>query len=139
MANEFAAFCPRFHRAVELIGKRWSGAIVRMLLDGPKRYGQIAETIPDLSDRMLAERLKELESEGIVVRRVVPETPVRVEYSLSEKGRDLQDAILALAGWAERWIPAAEATAEEESAASRPVAPVRNAPRPAPARRSRGR
>lgn len=129
MANELSAFCPRFHRAVELIGKRWSGAIVRTLLDGPKRYGQIAETIPDLSDRMLAERLKELEGEGIVVRSVVPETPVRVEYALSEKGRDLQDAILAIAGWAERWLPAPGSSGESAPAVERPAA--------APAKRRR--
>ena len=98
--------CPRYHHAVELIGRRWNGAIVRILLDGPARFAEIAAGIPDISDRMLAERLKELESEQVVVRRVIPETPVRVEYSLSERGRALEPTIRALSDWAETWIPA---------------------------------
>ena len=100
------SICPRYHHAVELIGRRWNGAIVRILLDGPARFAEIAAGIPDISDRMLAERLKELESEQVVVRRVIPETPVRVEYSLSERGQALEPAIRALSEWAEEWIPA---------------------------------
>jgi DNA-binding HxlR family transcriptional regulator len=100
------SICPRYHHAVELIGRRWNGAIVRILLDGPARFAEIAAGIPDISDRMLAERLKELESEHVVVRRVIPETPVRVEYSLSERGLALEPTIRALSEWAEAWIPA---------------------------------
>ena len=98
--------CPRYHHAVELIGKRWNGAIVLILLSGSARFAGIAGSIPDISDRMLAERLKELEQEGLVVRTVIPETPVRVEYSLSDRGRALEPTVRALSAWAEEWIPA---------------------------------
>src|SRR3954447_1938107 len=100
------AICPRYHHAVELIGRRWNGAIVRILLDRPARFAEIAAQIPDISDRMLAERLKELESEHVLVRTVIPATPVRVESSLSERGRALEPTIRALSDWAEEWIPA---------------------------------
>lgn len=98
--------CPRYHHAVELIGRRWNGAIVRHLLSGPSRFAEISSAVPDISDRMLAERLKELEQEHIVDRRVIPDTPVRVEYELTERGRALEPAIIALGEWAERWLPA---------------------------------
>ena len=98
------AFCPVFHRAVELIGRRWTGAIVRALLRGATRFGELTENIPELSDRMLSERLKELEAEGIVVRAVIPSTPVRVEYRLTEKGRALAPVLAAISTWAADWI-----------------------------------
>ena len=78
---------------------------MRILLDGPARFAEIAAKVPDISDRMLAERLKELEAEEVVVRKVIPDTPVRVEYSLSERGRALEPAINALSEWAEEWLP----------------------------------
>ncbi len=89
---------------MSLIGKRWTGLIVEVLLQRARRFSEISQAIPQLSDRMLAERLKELELAGIVARRVVPETPVRVEYSLTEKGRDLAPVMEALHAWANRWI-----------------------------------
>jgi DNA-binding HxlR family transcriptional regulator len=97
--------CPRYHQAVELVGRRWAGAIISILLRRPARYNEIRAEIPDISDRMLAERLKELEAEGLVVRTVIPEPPVGVEYRLTEKGRALESAITAIARWAEKWIP----------------------------------
>jgi DNA-binding HxlR family transcriptional regulator len=97
--------CNRFHQAVELIGGRWTGAIIQALLRGPTRYGVIRATIPDISDRMLSDRLRILEAEGVVKRKVVPETPVRIEYELTEKGRALDGALGAIAEWAEKWIP----------------------------------
>src|SRR5262244_3271129 len=81
--------CPRFHRASELIGRRWTGAIIYVLLRSRCRFAMLREAIPDITDRMLSERLQELEQEGIVERSVVPATPVRVEYALTKKGRDL--------------------------------------------------
>src|ERR671918_2394805 len=78
--------CTAYHQAVELIGKRWTGAILFVLLDGPLRFSEVKLLVPDLSDRLLSERLKELEAEGIVERRVIDEMPVRVEYALTEKG-----------------------------------------------------
>ncbi|MBT5774707.1 MAG: helix-turn-helix transcriptional regulator [Dehalococcoidia bacterium] len=106
----FETFCPRFHHAVELIGRRWSGAIVRAMLGGATRFSEICATVPGLSDRLLSERLKELETEGIVTRTVYPETPVRIEYRLTEKGRALAPAIEAISGWADAWVPDDEPT-----------------------------
>lgn len=100
------SLCPRYHHAVELLGRRWAGAIVSILLKGPARYNEIRAQIPDISDRMLAERLKELESEGVLVRTVIPEPPVGVEYSLTEKGRALEAAVVAIGKWADKWVPA---------------------------------
>lgn len=96
--------CARFHRASELIGRRWSGAILFLLLKQKCRFATLRDAIPDITDRMLSERLQELEEEGLVDRTVVPETPVRVEYSLTKKGRALTDAMNAIAEWAEKWI-----------------------------------
>lgn len=96
--------CPRFHRAVELVGKRWTGAIIRMLMDGPRRFSEILEAVPGLHDRLLSERLKELEGEGLVRRQVYPETPVRIEYELTEKGRDLERVVVEVQRWADRWL-----------------------------------
>jgi DNA-binding HxlR family transcriptional regulator len=105
------SFCPAYHRAVELIGRRWTGAILRALLSDVRRFNELAAAVPGLSDRMLAERLRELEAEGLVVRKVIPASPVRVEYSLTAKGRDLESVVRAVAGWAESW--ASEETSED--------------------------
>ena len=95
-------FCAQFHRAVELIGRRWSGAIVREMMGGAIRFTDLLQAIPDLSERMLCARLRALEEEGIVRRRVVG-VPVRVEYHLTEKGHDLRGVFAAVGEWAERW------------------------------------
>lgn len=97
--------CQRFHQAVELIGRRWTGAILQVLLQGPARFSEIAAALPAITDRMLSGRLRELEAEGLLTRTVVPDSPVRVEYALTEKGRDLTPALDELAGWAHRWLP----------------------------------
>ncbi|MDQ7092137.1 helix-turn-helix domain-containing protein [Desulfosporosinus sp. PR] len=96
--------CPKFESAFELIGKRWTGLIIRVLQTGPKRFKELAETIPNVSGRVLTERLKELECEGIIHRHVYPEMPVRIEYSLSSKGRDLIPVFDELQKWAVKWI-----------------------------------
>jgi DNA-binding HxlR family transcriptional regulator len=100
------AFCPAYTRAIEIIGRRWTGAIIRSMLSGTVRFGEILAAIPGLSDRLLSERLKELESEGIVVRTVTPSTPVRIEYRLTEKGRALGTVVRSVADWAETWASA---------------------------------
>ncbi|MGH6915475.1 MAG: winged helix-turn-helix transcriptional regulator, partial [Geminicoccales bacterium] len=102
--ESIAAFCPLYHRAVELIGRRWTGAILRALLCGAIRFSDITAAIPGLSDRLLSERLKELETAGIVSRTVIPATPVRIEYRLTEKGHALNEAMAAIAAWAETWL-----------------------------------
>lgn len=100
--------CARFHEAIELIGKRWTGAVIRMLMDEPRRFTDLLSAVPDLHDRLLSERLKELEAEGLVERRVYPETPVRIEYALTQKGRDLERVLSEVERWAHRWIPTAQ-------------------------------
>jgi DNA-binding HxlR family transcriptional regulator len=130
--------CARFHRAVELIGSRWTGAVIQLLLNGRMRFAELRGGIPDISDRMLSERLRELEAEGIVARSVVPETPVRVEYVLTEKGRALEHALAAVGRWAERWItdaPPAAGAPTSTRAAHRSA----RASRPAPAASIRAR
>ena len=97
--------CPRLHETVELVGKRWSGAIIYVLLQGgAMRFSEIGHAVPALSDRLLSERLKELENRGIVERRVHESSPVRVEYELTERGRDLREGLLALKAWGDRWL-----------------------------------
>ena len=95
--------CPKFEYAFELLGKRWTGLIIRTLLSGQKRFSDISEAIPNMSARMLTERFKELEKEGIIIRTVYPETPVRIEYKLTEKGTELQSAMDEIQQWAEKW------------------------------------
>jgi DNA-binding HxlR family transcriptional regulator len=96
--------CSAYHAAIELIGKRWTGAIVFVLLDGPLRFSEVKVLVPDLSDRLLSERLKELEGEGIVERRASEGVPMRIEYVLTEKGRALEPAVRSLKVWARSWL-----------------------------------
>jgi DNA-binding HxlR family transcriptional regulator len=96
--------CTQYHHAVELVGKRWTGAILFVLMDGPTRFSEFKQLVPDLSDRLLSERMKELEAEGIVERHVIDDTPVRVEYVLTNKGEALQPAVQALKRWANSWL-----------------------------------
>ena len=96
--------CARFHHAVELIGRRWSGAILSVMLRGPQCFNEMPAAVPGLSDRLLTERLRELESEGLVRRTVLPGPPVRVSYELTEAGKSLEPVIESLGRWAERWV-----------------------------------
>jgi DNA-binding HxlR family transcriptional regulator len=111
--------CPQFHRAIELIGRRWTGAIIFVLLRARCRFATLRDAIPDITDRMLSERLQELEQEGVVERTVVPETPVRVEYDLTKKGRALAAVFDAVGHWAHAW---SAANAPTEARARRPRA-----------------
>jgi DNA-binding HxlR family transcriptional regulator len=99
--------CTRFQHAVEFIGKRWVGVILFVLLDGPARFNEILAGVPNLSDRLLTERLRELEAAGMVTREVQPGPPVRVIYALTGAGRSLSDIIRAVARWADEWTPPA--------------------------------
>lgn len=95
--------CNHFQQAAELVAKRWNPQIVRVLLAGDRRFGELRSAIPGLSDHLLSARLKELETADIIARTVTPSRPVRIEYALTERGRDLQPAIDELGAWAERW------------------------------------
>src|SRR3954463_11526659 len=104
IAPQREACCSLYHQAVELVGKRWTGAILFVLLEGPARFSQIKECVPDLSDRLLSERLKELEHEGLVDRPVLDGNPPRVQYLLTDKGLALGPTIDALKSWARAWL-----------------------------------
>jgi len=125
-ADDTPRVCEKFHRASELIGRRWTGAIIYVLLGTRCRFATLREAIPDITDRMLSDRLQELEAEGIVERTVIPESPVRVEYALTQKGRALANAIGAISSWAEKWLevdvdpPAAVRTGRRSGRESRP-------------------
>jgi len=101
---DYSKMCPKYESAAELLGKKWTGLIIRVLLGGPKRFKDIKEQIPEMSDKMLTDRMKELESLGILTRTVYPEMPVRIEYELTEKGRNLEEVILSIQTWGENWM-----------------------------------
>lgn len=122
------AFCPVFHHAIELIGRRWTGVILHAILAGCTRYADIRDAVPGLSDTMLGERLRELEAEGLVTREVSDRPPIRVDYRLTDKGEALDDAIAAIASWADRWV-------EEDTAQTAPPARAASKPKRAGARK----
>jgi DNA-binding HxlR family transcriptional regulator len=95
--------CPDYHAAVEMIGKRWTGAILWALSERPHYFAELSQSIPGLSDRLLSRRLRELEREDLVERAVHAGSPARVSYSLTDKGRELGPAIRELRAWAKRW------------------------------------
>lgn len=101
--QETRGVCPDFHAAIELVGKRWTGAIVSALTREPMRFGELVKAVPGLSDRLLSQRLRELEDAGVVERSVEAGTPVKVTYALTEKGTDLRPAMSELGAWARRW------------------------------------
>lgn len=108
-------FCPAYRQAIEIIGGRWTGSILRSMLAGASRFSEILVAVPGLSDRLLSDRLKQLELEGIVERTVVPSTPVRIEYRLTDKGLGLAPALRSVADWAEKWGPRADESAALEA------------------------
>lgn len=100
---DYSHMCSKYELSMELLGKRWTGLIIRVLLGGPRRFKDIKEQIPDMSDKMLTDRLKEMEGLGVVSRNVYPETPVRIEYVLTTKGMALETVIQSIQEWAEQW------------------------------------
>ncbi|WP_226701416.1 winged helix-turn-helix transcriptional regulator [Priestia aryabhattai] len=95
---------PKVEKSFELIGKKWTGLIIYVLMSGPKRFSELNESIPALSRRLLTERIKELEDHGIVVRNVIPDRPIRSEYSLTQKGTELGEILGPISQWAESWV-----------------------------------
>lgn len=115
-----ASLCIYYERAMNLLGKRWTGLIIReLLLRGPSRFNELLAAVPGLSDPLLTQRLRELETEGLVERHVFPTSPVRVEYRLTEAGRDLEGAIKELTLWAHRWFGALVRHEDESSSDSK--------------------
>ena len=101
---EVGGLCPAFHQTIEFIGRRWMGAIVLILMHGPHRYNELLGEIPGLSDRLLTERLRDLEERELVVRRVLTLSPIRVEYELTDAGRDLHEMFVAIQRWGHKWF-----------------------------------
>ncbi|MGM0852099.1 MAG: winged helix-turn-helix transcriptional regulator [Bacillota bacterium] len=96
--------CPKYAAAFELLGKRWIGIIIKVLLEGTCRFKDLNAEIPNISQKVLTDRLKELEENGIVYREVLDEKPVKVLYSLTKKGRELEPVVEAVQGWAVKWV-----------------------------------
>ncbi len=103
--GQMSEFCASYASLMNLLSRRWMGIILRVLLSGPHRFSEILAAVPGLSDPLLTQRLRELESKNLVERRVLPTSPVRVEYELTEAGRDLERAVRTLSEWAEKWLP----------------------------------
>ncbi|MGO4107777.1 winged helix-turn-helix transcriptional regulator [Paenibacillus lupini] len=101
---DYSTMCPKYEAAADILGKKWTGLIIRVMLGGPKRFKEIKEQIPEMSDKMLTDRMKELESQNIIKRTVYPEMPVRIEYELTPKGRELQPVIESIQNWGEHWM-----------------------------------
>jgi DNA-binding HxlR family transcriptional regulator len=126
-------YCATYQEAVELVGRRWSGVILRAMLAGATRFSEIRDAIPELTDRMLSERLKELEIRGIAERRVQPSTPVRISYHLTPKGEDLRGVVISLQNWAQRWAEdsahdcATDSATDSATQAGVPARPPRRA------------
>lgn len=106
--------CPRYEHAVSVLGKRWTGLLLDALMDGPKRFCELTALVEGLSDRVLSDRLRELETEDVVKRVVYPQIPVRVEYQLTEKGRALKPVIDAIHVWAQEWVTPSPSSQREE-------------------------
>lgn len=106
--------CGRYQRGAEILGKRWTALMIKILADeGPLRFSRLTELLEVASAKVVSDRLKELEAEGIVLRSVYPETPVRIEYSLTEQGAELRPVIAALEAWSERWMEIPEELADQ--------------------------
>ena len=112
---DYSSMCPKYEVAAELLGRRWTGLILRSLVERPRRFSEITAYVPGLSDRLLSGRLQELEAVGVLERRVLAQRPVVITYTLTEKGLDLRRVVEALQEWADRWVdrPGAEADSED--------------------------
>jgi len=118
--GQMSEFCASYASLMDLLGRRWMGIVLRVLMTGPHRFSEILAAVPGLSDPLLTQRLRELEAKKLVDRRVLPTSPVRVEYELTEAGRDLELAVRTLSQWAEKWwfTPASEPAAAHKQPAS---------------------
>lgn len=96
--------CPKFEQTFSILGKKWTGLIIDVLMDGPRRFKDLAHAIPDVSDRVLVERLKELEKEEIVTRDLDEGCEIRSGYSLTTKGHALKSVMVEVQEWANEWV-----------------------------------
>ena len=110
--------CNRYQRAAELLGRRWSAAVIRATLEGPARFTEIRGSVDGLSARLLAERLRELESAGLMERREIGGGAV--EYRLTAKGAALSRVIHEIEAWVEDWDDSPDTPQREEAPHARP-------------------
>lgn len=103
--------CPRFEKAISILSQRWTALILYQLMSGPQRFCTMTEKL-GVSGKTLTERLKDLEQQGFVIREVYPETPVRIEYSLTEKGMSLTPIMQEIEKWSREWIEPTSTTAK---------------------------
>lgn len=113
--SEVHPVCARFHAAIELIGARWSGAVLRAMFTGSSRYADIKAAIPGISDVMLTRRLRELEGAGLIYRQVINGSPVHVEYQLSQMGFETGPVLDAIIAWSHKWIPIPAGAADDSA------------------------
>lgn len=102
--HDLTPYCPLYRQAIELIGRKWTGAIIRAMLAGARQFSEFSTVIPGVSDRLISVRLKELEAHGVVERIVIPEKPVRIQYQLTPKGEALGQVVIAVSSWAQTWL-----------------------------------
>lgn len=99
--ENYSHICSNYHQAIEFIGKRWMGMIIYTLLSGPKRYHEIHEKIPGISDRLLTERLNELVSAGLINKTFIDSSTKKVEYELTPNGLAFKEVIQSIVKWIE--------------------------------------
>ncbi|EEI18703.1 transcriptional regulator [Lentilactobacillus hilgardii] len=100
--------CPKFEKTFSFLGKKWNGLIIDVLLqEGALRFREVARQIPKCSDRVLVERLRELEDDGVVIRKDYPNSSL-IEYSLTDQGKELAPIMHAIHSWSEKWYPSTE-------------------------------
>lgn len=95
--------CPKFEKAISLLSQKWTALVIYQLLSGTQRFSEIQSAI-GISGKVLSTRLKDLENQEIVKREVIPETPVVIEYSLTEKGRSMEPIIRDIEDWSQHWV-----------------------------------
>lgn len=141
MKHSCQHLCDGFQAAMDVLAKPWNGLIIATLDEGPLRFGEIGERLDAISDRMLSSRLKDLEALGLVVRRVLPGPPVRVEYELTDTGRGFSEVAQAISRWGATLAEGAGHRAAAKGGARGGAAPAgaRAATRGAAAKRPRAR
>lgn len=107
-----STICPKFEKAISLLSQRWMGLVIYQLLLGTQRFSEIQSAI-GISGKVLSDRLKDLESQGIVKRQVFPETPVIIEYSLTEKGHAMEPVLKEIENWSQLWVPSEDDSSSE--------------------------
>ncbi|WP_413302751.1 helix-turn-helix domain-containing protein [Bacillus sp. 1P10SD] len=105
--------CPKFEKAISLLSQRWTALVIYQLLLGPQRFNEIQSSI-GISGKVLSDRLKELEHQGVVKREVIPETPVIIEYSLTEKGLSMEPILRTIESWSQAWVKVELDSSENE-------------------------